>query len=74
LGPDERVAPPAALDLFLGPADAPARPRRVEPGAPADLCVLDRPLEDLHRALAGDAPLDPVVVTIAAGQVTADRR
>ena len=74
LGPDERVAPPAALDLFLGAADAPARPRRVDPGAPADLCVLDRPLEDLHRALAGDAPLDPVVVTIAGGEVIADRR
>jgi predicted amidohydrolase YtcJ len=44
LGDDERLTPERALGLFLGPADDPGGPaRRVEPGAPADLCVLDRP-------------------------------
>lgn len=47
LGADERVPPRRALDLFLGRPDHPAGPpRRLEPGAPADLCLLDRPLAD----------------------------
>ncbi len=53
LGPDDRVAPRRALDLFMGPPDAPGGPpRRVEVGAPADLCVLDRPLADALDDLA----------------------
>jgi predicted amidohydrolase YtcJ len=48
LGADERVAPRAALDLFLGPLDAPGGPpRRVEVGVPADLCLLHRPLAEV---------------------------
>jgi predicted amidohydrolase YtcJ len=76
LGADERVDPAVALGLFLGRPDAPALPRRVAPGAAADLCILDRPLGDLLATLAtGDsAPPDPVAVTIAAGHVVADRR
>ena len=74
LGAGERVGPATALDLFLGSADAPARPRRVEPGAPADLCVLDRPLRDVYEALDGEPSFNPVVLTIAAGRVIADRR
>ena len=53
LGPEDRIAPQRALDLFLGPPDAPGGPsRRVVPGAPADLCVLDRPLADALEDLA----------------------
>jgi predicted amidohydrolase YtcJ len=43
VGPDEAVSPERALGLFLGAWDDPAGPRRrIEPGAPADLCLLDR--------------------------------
>ena len=48
LGEDERVAPRAALDLFLSPLDAPGGPpRRVVVGAPADLCLVRRPLAEV---------------------------
>lgn len=44
LGPDEALTPEQALALFLGPLTAPgAAPRLVAVGAPADLCLLDRP-------------------------------
>ena len=47
LAPAERIAPQAALDLYLAPQDAPGGPpRRVEPGAPADLCLLASPLAE----------------------------
>ena len=74
LGADDRVDPPTALALFQGPAADPATPRRVAPGQPADLCVLDRPLAALHRAIAGAEELDPIAVTVARGDVIADRR
>ncbi|HEY8525843.1 MAG TPA: amidohydrolase family protein [Acidimicrobiales bacterium] len=66
----ERVAARAALGLFLGRPDAPGVERRVEPGEPADLCVLDRPLAAALAALAPDA----VAVTIARGRIVADNR
>jgi predicted amidohydrolase YtcJ len=41
IGPDERVAPQRALELYLGAGSDPGGPpRRAEPGAPADLCLL----------------------------------
>ncbi|HZJ27711.1 MAG TPA: amidohydrolase family protein [Acidimicrobiia bacterium] len=40
LGGEETISTRRALDLFLGPADEPARPRSVAVGAPADLCLL----------------------------------
>lgn len=43
LGIDERISAPAALEMFLGCADRPARPRAVEVGQPGDLCVLSEP-------------------------------
>ncbi|HEU5084871.1 MAG TPA: amidohydrolase family protein, partial [Acidimicrobiales bacterium] len=47
LGPGEAVDPATALGLLLGPPDDPGgRRRRVEPGAAADLCLLDAPLAD----------------------------
>ena len=45
LGADERVGAEAALAMYLGAADDPGGPpRRVEIGAPADLCLLKVPL------------------------------
>jgi predicted amidohydrolase YtcJ len=63
LGPQERVEPPRALQMFLGSADRPARPRRLAPGQPGDLCILSVPPADALRAL------DPhrVRATIVAG-------
>lgn len=47
LGDNEAIPAPRALDMFLGdPLDPGGPPRRVEVGAPADLCLLDRPLGD----------------------------
>lgn len=43
LGEAEKLSPDQALALFLGRPDAPACPQRVEPGATADLCLLDSP-------------------------------
>src|SRR5207302_3851661 len=45
LGEGERLTPERALALFLSPLDdSGGPPRRVAPGAAADLCLLDRPL------------------------------
>ncbi len=53
LGAAEALSPEAALALFAGPGDAPGTaPRRLAPGAVADLCLLDRPWGDARRALA----------------------
>jgi predicted amidohydrolase YtcJ len=47
LGPAEAVTHRRALEMFLSaPHDPGGPPRRVEVGAPADLCLLDRPLLD----------------------------
>lgn len=48
VGKDEALDPAAALRLFLGALTDPGGPpRRVEPGAPADLVLLDRGLGDV---------------------------
>jgi predicted amidohydrolase YtcJ len=70
LGRAERIPAQAALDLFLGPLDAPGgAPRAVSVGVAADLCILDGPLA---RALEHPAR-DRVVATIAGGRVTHQR-
>ena len=52
LGPGEALSPERALALFTSPALAPgAPPRRVEPGAVADLCLIDRPWAAARDAL-----------------------
>ncbi len=68
--PGERVDARTALALFQGHPAAPATPRRVAPGEPAGLCVLDRPLADALLALTPDV----VAVTVAGGRVIADNR
>jgi predicted amidohydrolase YtcJ len=51
LGLAERVDAARALSLYLGEPAAPGRvPRRVVPGALADLCLLDAPLAQALRA------------------------
>jgi len=66
IGPEEALAPRAALALYLGsqanPGDA---PRRVELGAPADICLLHEPL-DIATA---DLSHELVAATIIAGQI-----
>ena len=68
LGPDEAMAARRALDLFLSAPHAPGGPpRRVVPGAPADLCVLATPL---GVALSDPASAE-VAATIVDGRVVA---
>jgi predicted amidohydrolase YtcJ len=63
LGADERLDAHAALALFLGhPAD-PARLRTIRLGAPADLCLLRRPL----AAVLADPSAAQVRRTVVAG-------
>jgi len=55
LGAEERLAPERALELFLGPPEAPGGPpRTVAPGAPADLVLLDRPWAEARGAPCRD--------------------
>jgi predicted amidohydrolase YtcJ len=71
LGAGERLDPRRALDLFLGPPGAPGGPpRRVAPGAPADLCLLAAPLEEALRAPSATL----VAATIRAGHLTTPTR
>ena len=66
LGAHERVPAATALGLFLGaPADPGGPARRVEVGAPADLCLLHVPLRE---ALA-DPSSSAVRLTVAGGDV-----
>lgn len=51
LGAGERIDAARALALYLDAPAAPGRvPRRVTPGAPADLCLLDAPLREVLQA------------------------
>lgn len=66
LGPAERVAPEQALSGLLAPLEAPGGPaRRIQIGAPADLCLLRVSLAEALRA--PDAEL--VSTTICAGEM-----
>lgn len=59
LGPAEAVDPRTALAMYLAPlADPGGAPRRLVPGAPADCCLLDRPLAAAHA--------DPSAVVVTA--------
>ncbi len=65
LGADERVSAAVALRMLLGRPEAPARPRRIAPGQPGDLCVLaGNPVEALAEPDSGR-----VAATIIGGRV-----
>ncbi|MEW5811140.1 MAG: amidohydrolase family protein [Actinomycetota bacterium] len=64
LAADEKVSPATALTLFLGDALRPAMPRRVEPGAVGDLCVLSVP----PRQALADLDGEMVAATVAGGR------
>lgn len=52
MGSGEELSPEQALALFTGSAKAPGGPpRRIAPGEPADLCLLDRCWADARRDL-----------------------
>jgi predicted amidohydrolase YtcJ len=64
LGLREAVSPERALALFLTPPDDPGgRPRRIRPGEPADLCLLDA---SLSRVLE-EPSSEHVVLTVHGG-------
>jgi predicted amidohydrolase YtcJ len=66
----EALEPEEAVALFTGrPEDPGRRPRRVRVGAPADLCLLDRPWSAVRRR----PHRDMVRATIIAGRVAHDR-
>jgi predicted amidohydrolase YtcJ len=66
LGVREAVSPERALALFLTPLDDPGgTPRRVELGAPADLCLLDGPLSQVLE----DPSSDNVAATVIGGVI-----
>lgn len=55
IAPGEALTPERALHLFTSPADLPgAPPRSVRVGAPADLCLLDRPWAQARNDLSSD--------------------
>lgn len=66
LNADECISARAALTMFFGFPGQPARARAVEPGEPADLCVLTVPPE----AALAELDADMVAATIVDGQFT----
>ena len=70
LAPEESLQPEEALALFTGdPEDPGGRPRRVQVGRVADLCLLDRPWSEARDRL--DRRM--VRATIIDGQLVHDR-
>lgn len=67
LAQGERIDPARAMALYLGDFGDPGGPsRRVETGAPADLCVLGGPLSNMLARPDANG----VAATIAAGQIS----
>jgi predicted amidohydrolase YtcJ len=70
LAPDEALTPEQALALYLAPLSDPGGPaRRVAVGAPADLCLLDRPWREARERLE----MDDVSATWCAGRLVWQR-
>ena len=65
LGEAEALTPEQALSLFLGSLSEPAKPRRIEVGAPADLCLLDYS----WRSARGRLDCADVRATVHAGRI-----
>ncbi|MGP4055135.1 amidohydrolase family protein [Mycobacterium sp. 4D054] len=70
LGDGERVSAATALTMFLGAPDRPAVPRRIEPGAAADLCILSTP----PPAAPVDLDAAAVAATVIGGRLVYERR
>ncbi len=68
IGTDRPLNPHEALSLF---ATNPRRPLRV--GDPADLCLLDEPLDGVFAQLATSPGFNPVRATVIAGAVVHER-
>ncbi|MCJ8156030.1 amidohydrolase family protein [Sphingomonas sp. LaA6.9] len=70
IGSDEALPPEGALALFLADPLRLERERRIETGAPADLCLLDRPWSEARTRLqSGDVRLTLVGGSIAHNRV-----
>ncbi len=67
VGAGERVPAGVGLSRFVGHPQAPACPRQIRVGAPADVCLLRVPWAEAERA--PDASL--VAVTVVAGSILA---
>lgn len=65
VGTAERIHAHRALQMFLGHADQPARPRTIEAGQQGDLCVLSVGGDEALRMLASDM----VAATVIGGRV-----
>ncbi len=65
LGGSEALDPAAAIGLFLGSLSMPGTPRRLEAGAPADLCLLGVCWRDLPSVIADP----PVRATLVGGEI-----
>ena len=69
LGPNEALTPEQALALFLADPMDLTRQQSIEIGAPADLCLLDRPWEEARLRLSAD----DVRMTIIDGRIVHNR-
>ncbi len=66
LGTQERVTPEQALNMYLGMPEAPGGPpRTIDVGSPADLCLLQKPLDAALRNLTSEN----VFMTIIEGEI-----
>jgi predicted amidohydrolase YtcJ len=65
LGAGECISARTALTMFLGRPDQPTQPRAVEPGEPADLCVLSVPPE----AALAELDAGMVAATVIGGEI-----
>jgi predicted amidohydrolase YtcJ len=69
IGESEALTPEQALDLYLREPQALDQRRRVSIGAPADLCLLDRPWTEARKVLSSAY----VRATFVDGRLTFDR-
>lgn len=54
LGQHEALTPEQALTLFLGTLESPRHVRHIQPGAPADICLLKYPWHIVRTRLSSD--------------------
>ena len=69
IGEAEALSPEEALDMYLREPEALQRRRSIAVGAPADLCLLDRPWGQARNALGSDL----VRATFIGGRIVHDR-